>query len=298
MDRELIIDNTNRDLGYKKHKCRICNAEGMFRSYLVREMLVGTKDEFEYFECPECLCLQIADVPENLGDYYKESYYSFNFEAEDKDHFETEVDDNTKVLDMGCGSGSWLYEMAKQGCGNLYGCDPFIDNDRRYGDRVYIKKCDISEIEGDGTFDMVRMRDSLEHVTNPQRVVDDAARLLKDTGIVWINIPAYPNFIFDMYGPHWYSLDAPRHIFLPSVKCIKYLAENSGLRINEVDFDTINGNVVISYFYKYGIPRNVIDRELISSYFSDEDISKLNSICEKQNNNNYGDHMKILLKKK
>ena len=42
-------DQTNRNLGLKKHKCRICGEEGMFQSYLVREMLKGTRDEFEYF---------------------------------------------------------------------------------------------------------------------------------------------------------------------------------------------------------------------------------------------------------
>ena len=67
---ELIKDTKDIDLGLKEHKCRICSAKGLFQSYLVREMLKGTKDEFEYFVCDNCNCLQIAEVPDNLGDYF------------------------------------------------------------------------------------------------------------------------------------------------------------------------------------------------------------------------------------
>ena len=77
MSMKLEKDITNRDLGCKHHKCRICSAEGEFRSYLVREMFYGTREEFEYFSCPGCNCLQIACIPENIGKYYSEGYYSF-----------------------------------------------------------------------------------------------------------------------------------------------------------------------------------------------------------------------------
>lgn len=77
----LSRDTTDRNLGYKDHLCRVCGKKGAFLSYLVREMLNGTKDEFEYFVCDNCGCLQISDVPDNLGKYYGSSYYSFGFEA-------------------------------------------------------------------------------------------------------------------------------------------------------------------------------------------------------------------------
>lgn len=39
-------------------------------------MMFGTRDEFEYFQCHSCGCLQIADVPQNLGKYYPSNYTS------------------------------------------------------------------------------------------------------------------------------------------------------------------------------------------------------------------------------
>lgn len=56
--------------------CKICrNAHGN-KSFMCREMLLGYRDEFEYFECSSCGCLQIKDVPDDLAKYYPaECYY-------------------------------------------------------------------------------------------------------------------------------------------------------------------------------------------------------------------------------
>lgn len=60
-----------------RYACRICgHAEGN-PSLLVPEMMFGTREEFRYFECAACGCLQIADVPADMSPYYPEGYYSF-----------------------------------------------------------------------------------------------------------------------------------------------------------------------------------------------------------------------------
>lgn len=286
-----------RNLGLKEHKCRVCGMAGSFQSYLAKEMMMGTEDEFEYFVCDNCGCIQISEVPENLGYYYSGEYYSYQFEADEASLSEINIDDNQKILDVGCGSGSWLYEMAKQGCGNLYGCDPFIERDIVYANRVHIRKSDITEMEGDGTFDLIRMGDSFEHVTNPQEVMHNANRLLKDGGQLWIKIPIFPNFLFDMFGTYWYQLDAPRHIFIPSVKTLKLLAENNGFEILRIEYKTTNGCMVRSFLYQHGITYRDQTEEVRKKYFPDETISKVNEICKKEDANRYGDHVDIWMRK-
>lgn len=58
--------------------CRICGHHGSFKHYSIREMMNGTGEEFQYFECAECHCCQIAEIPDNLGDYYAADYYSYS----------------------------------------------------------------------------------------------------------------------------------------------------------------------------------------------------------------------------
>ncbi len=57
--------------------CRICSNSDSNISYTAREMMFGFRDEFEYFECAKCGCLQIAEFPQNISKYYPEDYYSF-----------------------------------------------------------------------------------------------------------------------------------------------------------------------------------------------------------------------------
>ena len=57
-------------------KCRICNGP-LGPALTVREMMYGTRDEFDYHQCHDCACLQISKIPEDIGKYYPENYYSF-----------------------------------------------------------------------------------------------------------------------------------------------------------------------------------------------------------------------------
>lgn len=59
-------------------KCRICGAIGAHRRYRAREMMFGTREEFEYFQCTDCGCLQLAEIPSRLDKFYPPNYYSFN----------------------------------------------------------------------------------------------------------------------------------------------------------------------------------------------------------------------------
>jgi len=61
---------------YRTHNCRICGTERDFPTYAVREMMFGTREEFSYFQCDACGCLQIADIPSDLPRHYPSDYYS------------------------------------------------------------------------------------------------------------------------------------------------------------------------------------------------------------------------------
>lgn len=57
--------------------CRVCGNTTGHTSFIAREMMFGTREEFEYFLCESCGCLQITDIPEDLARYYPRTYYSF-----------------------------------------------------------------------------------------------------------------------------------------------------------------------------------------------------------------------------
>lgn len=56
--------------------CRVCGDIDSHPSYRIREMMFGTRESFEYFQCKACDCLQIARIPDDLSKYYPAGYYS------------------------------------------------------------------------------------------------------------------------------------------------------------------------------------------------------------------------------
>ena len=40
-------------------------------------MMFGFRDQFIYFQCSKCFCLQIQKYPDNLIKYYGDNYYSY-----------------------------------------------------------------------------------------------------------------------------------------------------------------------------------------------------------------------------
>lgn len=56
--------------------CRICGCSRSNPTFVVREMMFGTQEEFEYFRCVECGCIQICFIPDEMSRYYPKDYYS------------------------------------------------------------------------------------------------------------------------------------------------------------------------------------------------------------------------------
>lgn len=64
--------------------CKVCGDDSEKMTYTAREMMFGTQDEFLYFECPGCGCVQIAEIPEDVSAYYPDYYYSHEKPKHDK----------------------------------------------------------------------------------------------------------------------------------------------------------------------------------------------------------------------
>lgn len=268
------------------HTCRICGWAGEAYAFMAKEMFYGTRDEFEYFECENCHCLQIAEIPDNLGNYYENTYYSFKQPSVRTSS--TSSTDNTPILDVGCGSGEFLCKLAQMGYTNLTGCDPFIESDIIYENGVHIYKKEIHDITGQ--YNGIFFNDSFEHVTDPHEVMASIKRLLAPTGVAQIKIPVYPNIAFEMFKENWIQLDAPRHIFLHSKESMDYLAQEHGLTILRRQYDSKPGQILHSYLYSLDIPLRQHTRELISKHFSLNDIHELEESCNLANQNECGDH--------
>ncbi|MGK7915830.1 MAG: class I SAM-dependent methyltransferase [Prochloraceae cyanobacterium] len=242
------------------YKCQVCGNSEHNKPFVAREMMFGLKEEFDYFECSNCGCLQIVEVPSNLGKYYPEEYYASTEKlpqlpppiklGEPVQHWLelAGVDLDSAILDVGSGRGHMLLELNKVGYSNLTGVDPFIEEDLHPQPGVTVLNRSLEQVEG--AYDFIMLHHSFEHMPDPLSTLQQLYRLLKPNQLLLVRIPVAQSYAWKKYGVDWVQLDPPRHLFLYSEKSIRILAEKIGFSVEKIIYDSIGFQFYGSELYK------------------------------------------------
>ena len=105
------------------------------------------------------------------------------------------VEDGTRVVDLGCGQGTFLYALSRLWVNvELWGVDisrkaiEWAQN--RIGDRVRFEKADVTDTHLIGDhFDYVVASEIMEHLDRPEDLIKEAYRLLKPGGKLILTVP-------------------------------------------------------------------------------------------------------------
>jgi len=317
--------------------CRICSNDRNNTKYIGREMYFGFRDEFEYFQCAECGCLQIANFPENLAKYYPKEYGAYRLHEKihenglirflkrkklenslginvnpigvllnlfiDKGFIKylkpTHINIDSSILDVGTGHGSRLIGLKKKGFKNLTGIEPFIENDIEYDIGVKVYKKQLHEAEGQ--YDMVMLNHSFEHMPDPLQSMKDIYRLLRNRRTALIRIPVADSYAWEKYRTNWMAMDPPRHFFLHTNKSMKILAEKAGFTITEVIYDSKDFQYAASEQLVKDIPLQAPNSYYLNrklSIFSKSELRSFGKMAKELNQNKRGDTACFYLYKK
>lgn len=276
------------------NSCRVCGWRHTGEIHEAREMMHGVRTRFHYAQCAECGSLWITDPPADFTPYYSNSYYSFadaghgitgqikSYLRAKRDaayfntggvvgpflrrHFEDGsllslsklgVSRGARILDVGCGRGKLLYRMAAVGFTNLSGVDPFLPEETSNRNGVKIRRAHLETVE-DGKYDLIMFQHSLEHVATPGATLKAAAGLLSAGGKCLVRLPLVSE-AWEQYGTNWVQLDPPRHLWIPTEKSMKLLAEFVGLKVEITDYDSTAFQFWGSELYQRDIPLNSIN---------------------------------------
>lgn len=196
----------------------------------------------------------------------------------------------TRILDVGCGNGSLLCALQSIGFRNLLGVDPFIKNEIFYNKGVRILKGWLNDI--DEVFDLIMFHHSFEHIPDPLDTLNSVYGSLSKTGLCIIRIPTVSSYAWQKYGTNWVQLDAPRHLFLHSIKSMKLLFKKAGLKLENVVYDSTD-------FQFWGSEQYLQDISLLSdasymidpsnSIFSSDEIEYFRYMAKYLNHRKLGD---------
>ena len=207
--------------------CKICSNNASNDMIYAKEMTFGTRQIFQYLFCFKCNSLSIVKIPDNINKYYinypsaksinlDASFYKHFFKSYILSHnnllsrllckFLPSYDDlrikalhpykfskNSKILDVGCGNGTFVYELKKIGYRNCIGIDPLVENEIPF----IVQKKEFLEIED--TFDLITFHHSFEHLPNLSEILHKIDCSLNPNGYCIIrmhNIESYSYKIF------------------------------------------------------------------------------------------------------
>ena len=313
--------------------CEICGNEEANKKVQIREMMFGTRDEFDYYECSKCGCLQIAKIPENIGEYYPNNFYSFNDNISENfikrylrmkrneyayfkrgivgrimnkihppyffDKLEKiEINLNSRILDVGCGSGRLIYSFKSLGFINLTGINPYTD---KTVNNKYLKIIQKTIHDMDDYYDLIILKNVLEHNQDQFKTLTKISDLLDQNGIAIITIPLKNEYIWNMYGINWVQIDAPRHFFIHTLKSLQILVDKTNLKIKHYTFDSDAFQFWGSEQYVKDIPLMSKNSFLVNpkkSIFKNNQIKKFQEKANCLNSKELGDHIFLVLERK
>lgn len=158
----------------------------------------------------------------------------------------------SRVLDVGCGSGILVYALGLAGVATSIGVDPFAPEDRTFDNGSKVLRRDVSEVEGE--YDLITFHHSFEHVPDPASALRDARRLLAPGGRILVRMPTVSSEAAETYGTQWVQLDAPRHLTIFSREGMAALAAEHDLDLVAVHDDSTAFQFWGSEQVKRGIP--------------------------------------------
>ena len=267
--------------------CRICGNTEANQLHVAREMAFGLRDKFSYLECGACGCVQLLDIPADLHKFYPPDYYSFQKHGKLKTFLRHQwsayaygrpnpvgwlvsnlffpnwamravrrsaVLKTASILDVGCGSGRLLLDLAYLGFKNLTGVDPFIPRDIAYDCGVRVFKKELRDLPG--SFELVMLHFSYEHMDNSVDVMQQIQRLMRPGGQAIVRIPVASSYAWKRYGVNWVNLDPPRHLFIHTSKSMELTAKRAGLEISGVVHEGSDEQFWASEQFEQDIPSN------------------------------------------
>jgi len=229
---------------------------------------IGIKNSFEILVCQHCQTIYIPHLPaSNKSENYDEYYSEVNLTVPEfvTKRIEEIVGDFSKfrqinrLLDVGFGSGIILKVASRQNW-NAFGTEvskPAVDQAKSLGFEVFHGELIEAEYP-DNYFDVVAASEILEHLHEPQVLLDEVARILRPGGLFWGTTPFAEGLSYRLMGTEWSVVSPPEHIQLFSSKGMYEMLSKSGFSLIELKTYGFNPmEVMNNYKSKFSQKRNV-----------------------------------------
>lgn len=237
-----------------------------------REVRKFTYSAADFYECAECGLIRTLPFPTSacIREHYRAKFESGNYKAL-LSNMEMYADiyksyikllktyfgplQGKKILDVGCFTGDFLDLAQKDGAitwGIELQQEAFKIACRKHPGRIM--NCDFDEVVFNEKFDIVSMFGVIEHLTNPEVLLEKATGWLKGDGIVIIQTPNTGSVLANLLNKYWPPFVPVEHIHYFSERNITMLLEKYNFAVIKIKphFKRLSVDYVYSMLRNFG----------------------------------------------
>lgn len=210
--------------------CPICSHRDLKNTLICKDNLV-TGESFAITTCTSCGLMVTNPRPEkaSITTYYQSDKYlshhndgsilgklyslSQNYTLWYKYRLIKKIQTKAKVLDYGCGSGTFLQYLASKGY-DVTGVEPSPTALNRTVSKHITAYQTLDEAKQHRPkFDIATMWHVLEHIHDLRPTLKQLRKVLHKKGYLIIAVPNTNSWDAQHYKEHWAAYDVPRHLY-------------------------------------------------------------------------------------
>jgi SAM-dependent methyltransferase len=231
-------------IAFETVACPLCGFDDAEEVLRGPDRLLGLPGEFRFVRCRSCGLIRQNPRPAAILDFYPDHYPAHRQASGGHQLHELEARygqrkrvrtvraqlHGGRLLDVGCGSGSFLAEMRRAPGWQVAGVEP-VEHAwrlcRSLGLEVVHGTLDQAAFP-EGSFDAITLWNVLEHVYDPVAELTKVHRLLRPGGLLVAAVPVVEGRLREWFGPFWVEWELPRHLHIFSWPTLRRVFQRTG----------------------------------------------------------------------
>jgi methionine biosynthesis protein MetW len=248
------------DIDLEYASCNICGCDKSYPLMQTKDYRFGILKSFNIVRCARCGLIYTNPRPtrQSITKLYKQYYDSNGGKREKILSFKNFIRSNLilrrlwhsftgeylsiiltkargKVLDIGCGSGNLLKDLQRRNC-EVYGVEinpRDVTICKKKGFNVFCGNLRDAQFQTN-FFDVIILWHVLEHLDSPKEILQEAFRILRPGGKIFIYTPNAESYLSRLFGKYWIGWHVPFHFYHFTERAIEKLVQLTNFRINKI----------------------------------------------------------------